>query len=62
MRVCKSEVTDRSISQLSVLIEKVTFYRDHLHTGLYMSNMHDKHYDIILKYTDKSQELDFADI
>lgn len=44
MRVCKSEVTDRSISQLSVLIEKVSFYRDHLHTGLYMSNMHDKHY------------------
>lgn len=52
MGVCKSEITDRSIPQLSAQVEKVIFYEENLHTGLYMCNMHDKHYDIIiLKYT-----------
>lgn len=63
MWLCKSEVVDRSSPQMSVPVEKVTFYKDNLHTAWYMPNMYDKHYDIIiLKYTDKSQELDFADI
>jgi len=55
MCVCNSEVTDRSIPQLLVLVEEFTFHTDNIYTDLCMSDIHHKQY-----YTEKYKELSRA--